>query len=561
MINMKITIIGMTILVLAIFLPVNHVYAPCLTGPGINCNNYQSQTLSQVKTDKISYESLDKPVITVSGSPYVSAHLEVYDSPSNIVSSHDITLSSNGTALYVLDISSYKPGVYSVVATSMMSKITTSFAVGLVSSGGGIMSLQTTKDSYFPGDSVKILGAYNPNTIIGLSLLDPNDLTVQSTQTISDKTGHFTYSGIQVPTYAMTGIWKIQATSGVARNTIQIKVASPMVSGTTSYGGLTGYRIANFKSEHTTYPIWYKIQNGTVISTPLDLSAKALLFFIDATNNGRLTVELPRSIIDSKNQNDDKPFFVSAYTTDTGVSKVDAIEVNDTYVRTLEINFTKSTTEVEIVGNLFVEKHTTKSLGLMAPLFQVRSGIKATDVICKSNFQLILKAIDGSPACVRPESVNHLIQMGWARQASYYHDMHVQPKITLNDYAYGGIDTDSNTTVSINNNVYYQTTISYSAYNLPQNMQLKFHNVTFTFPDGTIVTPGGSTVLLDIKFNDGFEETYGSHTEHELAGIPVPTQYGPHQAVNSTTILSNHMRPQAGMTIFHDKIRLLVSVK
>jgi hypothetical protein len=243
------------------------------------------------------------------------------------------------------------------------------------------------------------------------------------------------------------------------------------------------------------------------------------------------------------------------------MSRVNVTEINDTYVRTLEINFTKNTTEVEIVGNLFVEKYAPKSLGLMAPLFQIRSGIKAEDVACKSNFQLVLKSTDGSPACVKPESVIPLIHLGWARQASYYHDIHVQPKITLNDYAYGGVDTDSNTTVSINNNTYYQTTISNSAYNLPNGLQIQFQNVTYTFPDGTIDTPGGSTILLDLKFEDGFEETYGFHTAHELVGIPVPTQYGPHQAVNSTTILSNHVRPQAGMTIYHDKIRLLVSVK
>ncbi len=96
---------------------------------------------------------------------------------------------------------------------------------------------------------------------------------------------------------------------------------------------------------------------------------------------------------------------------------------------------------------------------------------------------------------------------------------------------------------------------------MPKDVPIRFQNVTFTFPDGTIDTPGGSTVLLDVKFDDGFEETYGFHTAHELVGIPVPTQYSPHQAVNSTTIFSNHVMPQAGMTIFHDKIRLLVSAR
>ncbi|HJT10827.1 MAG TPA: hypothetical protein VJ771_08595 [Candidatus Nitrosotalea sp.] len=193
------------------------------------------------------------------------------------------------------------------------------------------------------------------------------------------------------------------------------------------------------------------------------------------------------------------------------------------------------------------------------PLKQLKEGIIAQDVKCNGGFQLIIKSEDGSPACVSPENVASLVERGWAKQAFYYHDAHVKPKITLNDYNYTGIDDEGNTTVSINNQTYYQTTINYSAYNLPKALPIQFQNVTFIFPAGSMLTPGGAFVMLDLKFPDSFEEIYGIHTENEMGGIPVPTQYGPHLAVNSTTVLSNHMEPQAGMTIYHDKIKLLVS--
>ncbi|WP_166390020.1 hypothetical protein [Candidatus Nitrosotalea sp. TS] len=129
----------------------------------------------------------------------------------------------------------------------------------------------------------------------------------------------------------------------------------------------------------------------------------------------------------------------------------------------------------------------------------------------------------------------------------------------MNDYSYAGIDEEGNTTVSIDNQTYYQTTLDYSASRLPEATQIQFHNVTFTFPAGTMITPGGAFVMLDMKFPDSFEEIYGTHTANEFGGIPLPTQYGPHLAVNSTTVLSNHLEPQAGMTIYDDKIKLLVS--
>lgn len=327
---------------------------------------------------------------------------------------------------------------------------------------------------------------------------------------------------------------------------------------TTDYGGIVGYRVADFKSNDASFQILYKITNATVTSTPLDLQAKALFFFINATNDGKLTVELPRSIIDSKNNDVDKPYFVTGEK-NTGISKVDTTETSDVYVRTLEINFTKDTSEIEIVGNMLVVKYPVAKVPfVMSPLQQLRSGILVQDVKCPSNFQLVFKSKDDSPACVKPENVSMLVKRGWAKQ-ELNHVVHVEPKVTLNDYSYNGIDKENNMTVSINNQAYYQTTIDYSGYNLPKSMPMQFHNVIFTFPAGTMTTPGGAFVMLDMKFQDGFEEVYGTNTGNEFGGIHFPTQYGPHMAENSTTVLSNHMMPQAGMTIYHDKIKLLVS--
>ncbi len=73
----------------------------------------------------------------------------------------------------------------------------------------------------------------------------------------------------------------------------------------------------------------------------------------------------------------------------------------------------------------------------------------------------------------------------------------------------------------------------------------------------TLVLILPSAAFATMLYNN--DEVYGKHTSNEFEGIPIPTQYGPHQAVNSTTILSNHVRPQAGITLYHDKVKLLVS--
>ena len=145
----------------------------------------------------------------------------------------------------------------------------------------------------------------------------------------------------------------------------------------------------------------------------------------------------------------------------------------------------------------------------------------------------------------------------------YYSDSTMKPKVELYDYYYDGIGKND-ATVSINNKTYYQTTLNYADYDLKKGTTVQFQNVTFAFPEGVMNTPGGSFIMLDVKFPDGSEEIYGENKKNPdgsgaLGGIGIPTQYGPHLATNSTTVLGNHTMPQAGITIYNDKIKLLVS--
>ena len=54
-------------------------------------------------------------------------------------------------------------------------------------------------------------------------------------------------------------------------------------------------------------------------------------------------------------------------------------------------------------------------MGLSSPLKQFRSGVQAQDIQCQPNyFTLVIKAEDGSPACVKPTSIKKLVSLQWA---------------------------------------------------------------------------------------------------------------------------------------------------
>jgi hypothetical protein len=223
------------------------------------------------------------------------------------------------------------------------------------------------------------------------------------------------------------------------------------------------------------------------------------------------------------------------------------------------LNFTSGIYKIEL--NHYVNNPSALT-HMETPLRQFKSGTASKDITCRQDLLLIFKSSNEEPICVKLDDAKKLESRGWA--ISQYHDPGAKPKIKLYDYSYEGIDKD-NGMISINNQTFYQTTLDYSVYDIPKKTSISFHDVIFAFPQGSLNTPGGSFVMLDMKFQDGFEEIYGGKaitrngTTTMIGGIPIPTQYGPHVAVNSITILGNHTMPQAGITIYHDKIKLLVS--
>ncbi len=56
----------------------------------------------------------------------------------------------------------------------------------------------------------------------------------------------------------------------------------------------------------------------------------------------------------------------------------------------------------------------TKSQTVSSPLEQLRFGADSHNVICRQDLQLVIKSEDGSPACVKSDTTNFLIERGWA---------------------------------------------------------------------------------------------------------------------------------------------------
>lgn len=63
------------------------------------------------------------------------------------------------------------------------------------------------------------------------------------------------------------------------------------------------------------------------------------------------------------------------------------------------------------------KKHMSEiTISQMSPKAQMSHGIDSADIQCGKDLTLVMKNSDGSLACVKPTSVEKLIQRGWASQ-------------------------------------------------------------------------------------------------------------------------------------------------
>jgi len=102
------------------------------------------------------------------------------------------------------------------------------------------------------------------------------------------------------------------------------------------------------------------------------------------------------------NTNMTMPTSTSANETNTNMTMPTSTSANET-----NTNMTMPATPTN-------QTDTSKPSTPLTPLKQFKSGVSAKDVQCISGFSLVLKASDGSPACVHPAIVQILILRGWA---------------------------------------------------------------------------------------------------------------------------------------------------
>mgnify|MGYP001457843245 FL=1 len=176
-----------------------------------------------VYLEKMNFKASDQSSLTILGPPSTELTLNIFDPSDNRKFTESIKTNSIGTKTFQLDLTGYSSGVYKAVVSNPTYQDTAKFSVGL-SSGSGTINFSSTKPNYSPGESMLIIGNTGANALLNISLIDPNGETVNKIEIFTDKEGGFTTELLGIPSNAISGIWQIQAQSGLDHKEQEITV-------------------------------------------------------------------------------------------------------------------------------------------------------------------------------------------------------------------------------------------------------------------------------------------------------------------------------------------------
>ena len=107
--------------------------------------------------------------------------------------------------------------------------------------------------------------------------------------------------------------------------------------------------------------ISYEITNANLINVIPDLDAVSLLIHIQATDDGSITLTIPRSVLDASINDGDDEFFVLV-----DGEEVDFEEITTDTDRRLTIGFSAGTEQIEIIGTFVIPEFGTIAAMILA---------------------------------------------------------------------------------------------------------------------------------------------------------------------------------------------------
>jgi len=245
-----------------------------------------------------------------------------------------------------------------------------------------LISVETDDDNYDEGDTIVVSGQVH--TIIGdtqitLQLFREGNM-IEIAQIQVSKDGNYSHV-----INAEGQLWKnqgehiVKVTYGegnIAESTFMFTPKSAIINTTDIFEVDAG--------NSGTFDIQYTIRGGTIQDISIDPHIFGLIIKIDAPDEGKIILDLPRKFIDAEKQNGKDEIFIILIEKENKEIVETTYEEETTYseIRTITINFEEGDSIVQIIGTYVVPEFGTIVMIILI------IGIMASILLTKNKFQI-----------------------------------------------------------------------------------------------------------------------------------------------------------------------------
>ena len=253
---------------------------------------------------------------------------------------------------------------------------------GTVFVSGSLISVQTNDSTYDEGDTIIISGQIE--TIIGetpvtLQLFQDGNL-VEIAQVAVSADGNYSHTLIaEGPQWKSQGIYSVKTVYGggnIAETEFKFTPEALVLETTSNYEVKAG--------SSGTFDIPYTMRGGILEDISIEPEIFGLILQIEATDDGVLTLDLPREYIDAEKQNGKDEVFIMLVEKQNGeiIETVYEESVSNSNVRTVSINFEEGDREIQIIGTYVIPE-----FGMIV-MIVLTVGIMASVLLTRNRFQI-----------------------------------------------------------------------------------------------------------------------------------------------------------------------------
>jgi len=264
-----------------------------------------------------------------------------------------------------------------ITLTILLSSIIPSFA----QVAEPLITTSTDRLSYKDGDIIIISGSVKAiveGTPLTIQILDPDQNKVRIDQIDVAQDGKYTTTA-----KASGSLWKKDGTY-----TVKVQYGSPNVVAETNFEFASASSTPAFEifevdaGEQGTFDVEYDIRGGTVKDMTIDFEGLSMIISIESTNDGTITLKMPRELIDAKTTSGEDDVFIIL---------IDGAQVNfeekiTSSDRTITINFLEGDSDIEIIGT-----YVAPEFGAIAALVLAVAIISIIAVSAKTRLRLMPK--------------------------------------------------------------------------------------------------------------------------------------------------------------------------